>query len=179
MFRDLWLVSGLGCIPLMLKAGDWFACYFINFQGADYTSGIVGADALGGLGVDGLQFAIELPEAFGPCPFSEPPADLLIGAGAVEQAEEQGLDIEGCAADGYYRPALLFYIFDCLIYQLDESADVERFAGFNEVDEVIFDCFAGLSWRLGGADVHSPIDLHRVDTDYFSTDFLCQVKGEP
>jgi hypothetical protein len=48
-----------------------------------------------------------------------------------------------------------------------EIADRELFGRVDQIEAVMRHCNAIGSRRLGGADVHAPVDLHRVDGDQF------------
>ena len=103
------------CVPLLLKGGDGFAGEFIDLKGADDASWVVGTDFGGGGRVDCLKLGVKLAEAFGLCLCFEFLADLLISAGAFEEAVEERFDVKGCAADGDDWFAAFFYVIDCML----------------------------------------------------------------
>lgn len=156
---------GLRSIPLCLVGADGFAGEVEDFEGADGAAFVIGVDALGGVGVDAFEFFAECREAFG----AELISECVIGAGAFEEAVEEGFDVEVGAADddgGFVAGlnigdgALRFAepVMDC------EGGGIARVA---EVEEMVGDALAFGDGRLGGADVHAFIDLKGVGGDEF------------
>jgi hypothetical protein len=62
--------------------------------------------------------------------------------------------------------------------QFQKAVHAEGFAGFDDIDEVVWDLLTALGIRLGGADIHPAIDLHRIDADDFGIKPPGQVKGQ-
>lgn len=151
-------VAGSGLFPCGLERADGAAGQLEDFKGADEATGVVGVDALGGGGVDLLQAGVELVVGV----LSEAVADGRVGAGAVEEAGEEGFVVHGGAAGGDQRGALCLRRGDGLVGEADEVGDGEGLIGGGYVDQVVGN-FLLLGWgRLGGADVHTLIDLHGV-----------------
>ncbi len=58
-----------------------------------------------------------------------------------------------------------------------KSSDRELLPRVGDVDEMMWDAPALQHRRLGGSDVHAPVDLHRVDGDDLSLEMLGQADG--
>ena len=104
-------------------------------------------------------------------------AGFLIGAGPIEQTIQQSFYVKGCSPNCYDRFFALLYLVYGIVRYFQKGADAERLRWFDYIDQVVFYFLLCLFWWFSGADVHSSVDLHRVDTDYFSIEVFCEVKG--
>ncbi len=96
----------------------------------------------------------------------------------LEQAVKQGFDVHGSAAGGDGGLAAGLDVRDGILGQFQKAVHAEGFAGFYDIDKVVGDLPAALGIRLGGADIHPPIDFHRIDADDFGIKPTGQVKGQ-
>lgn len=171
-------VGGGRRFPLLLKDADGFAGELVYFEGTNDAFLIVGVDAGGGLGIDLGKSLMKGGEAglgdFG----AKLVADGGIGAGAFEQAVEEGFDVHGRAADGDDGPALGRDDGDCLSSQIQKTVHAEGFGGLDDVDQMPGDLLSFFERGLGRADVHAAINLHGINTYDFAAEGLGQPEGK-
>ncbi len=164
--------------PLLLLGADRTAGALEDFEGALDAAEVIGMNAGGGVGVDAGEFGMECLGALAGSAFAEAGAEFGVGRGAVEEAVEQGHEIKRRSGDGEDRAAAGGDVGNGGVGCGDEAGDAEGFAGFGDVDEVVRDAPAfGGRW-LGGADVHSPIDLHGIDAEDLGVEAFGEGQGE-
>ena len=120
----------------------------------------------GGGGVHLGQAAVERA---GSRPFFlfEAPAEQRIGRGALESAAEQALQIERCSADEKHFLAPPADAGNTCLGGRQVLGEAELPVGFDNVNQMVGRCRTLLGGRLGGANVHSPVDRHRVERNDF------------
>lgn len=164
--------------PLILKGADGPAGELEDFEGADDAFLVVGVDASGGLGIGLGEAAMEGGQTNGGDLGPETLANGGVGAGAFEEAVEQGLDIHGGAADGDDGFAATLNIGGGLMGEVEELIDAEGLRGLDDVDQMAGDLPSLLERRLGGADVHAAVNLHGIDADDLAGEGTGQLEGE-
>ena len=95
----------------------------------------------------------------------EPAAQLGIGSRSVEEPAEQRLEIECRAAYEQRSLASSFNRRDGLQGPVAIVGHAGGFPGLDHVDQVVRDASALCQRGFGRADVHAPIDRHRVHRD--------------
>ena len=101
-----------------------------------------------------------------PCPARPSSSARTSGhcAGQVEAVEHRG-EVEPGAGDEERPRAARGDVGDRVVVRRAELGDREVVAGIDEVEAVVADRRPLGRRRLGGADVHPPVHLHRVDGD--------------
>lgn len=161
-------VSRLAGRPFGLKRRNRLASQFIHFQRTHESSAIVDMNALGGGGVDALQSGVQ----FGQRRRAKPQAKIGVRAGSFKQSFKQRFVIKRRAACRDQRNISPDGIRNNLIGLLDKLRDRKCFVRIDHVDQVMNDLLSlGGAW-LGGADVHVPVNLHRIDAENLRPDFL-------
>lgn len=164
--------------PLLLLLADGAAGAFENFERAFDAAEIVGVNAGGGVGVDASEFGVERFRALAGGSFAEAGSKFGVGGGAIEEAVEQGHEVERSSGDGEDRASAGGDVGDGGVGSGHEAGDAEGFGWLGDVDEVVRDALPlGGRW-LGGADVHSPIDLHGVDAEDLGIEAFGEGQGE-
>ena len=97
-------------------------------------------------------------------------SDIFICSCPFEQTVQQCLYVHCRSADGHNRFISATNIGDCGLGKFHKSPDTERLTWLDYIDQVIWYLLTIFGGRFGRPDVHSPIDLHRIDTDDLAAD---------
>ena len=161
-------------LPLRLQRTDRRAGQVVNFEGADETLAVGHCDAVGGGGVDRGEPGVE----FGVGEFGEAGAEGFVLAGAVEEAFDQGFEVEVGAADDDRGPTVGEAGFDKRVDVVQPVVDGETLVRFDDVDGFVADAVTQRAGGFGGAGVQVPVDLHGVGPDDEAAPTLGQGRGE-
>ena len=136
---------------------------------ADEPAGVVGVQASGGGWVDRGELRVKLLAGEG----LQAVAEGRVAGRAVEEALEERLEVERRAAGGDHRHVAMVTVGNDRVGPIDEAGDGERLVRVGHVDQMMADDRLLGGGGLGGADAHSPVDLHRIDTEDLGVTLLC------
>ena len=122
-------------------------------------------NALGGGGVDLGQPPVQM---LGPVLGglgAQPRAEGTVRGRPLEEPLGHRLQVERGAAGEERDGAARCDLLDGAFGALDVQCRAEVLAGIGHVDHVVRHLLPPLGRRLRGADVHPPVDLHRVERD--------------
>lgn len=85
---------------------------------------------------------------------------------------QQGFNIKGRTSHGNYGFFPGEDRVDGLVGQVEETIHAERIGWLDDIDEVVGNPPAFFGGGFGGADIHSPIDFHRVNADDLAAEGL-------
>ena len=151
----------------VLQGGDRLARAFQGLEGTDDAKAVVGVDSRGTGRVAVLQGGVQHAEALRRGPVFEPAADLRVGRSGIEQPELEGFDIESGPPGHHRQGPLPMQPMDARRRHGRVTGGVEGFVRFDHVDHVVGGCGLFRGRRLGRADIHLAIDLHRIGPDDF------------
>ena len=154
---------------LDLQAAEGPSGQLDHLQGADDSPPVVGMESRRGRRVEGGQPGMEGGVARRLGLLLQPPPQFGIGAGAPKQAAQQRLEIERCAADEQRPPVASLDRRDRRAGPLAIVGHAGRRPRLDHVDQMMRNPATLGHCRLGGADVHAPVDRHRVHRDDLGT----------
>ncbi len=126
---------------------------------------VVAVDSRGRRRINALQLSVQDLQSFGHGPPAKLGTELRIGRRPLEDARVPALEIQQRAADGDDRPAATMNLLDRVVRQFDEPCRAEALPRVGHVQQVVRDGRTLRRGRLGRADVHPAVDLHRVHAD--------------
>ena len=108
----------------------------------------------------------------------QPAAHGGIDRRTLEQAEEKRFEVERRAADEERRLAPRLDGGDGGLRPVEPPSHVGRLPRVENVDQVVRHAAADGGGRLGRADVHAPIERHRVHRDDLGPESVGEVEGK-
>lgn len=174
----------LRTVPLGLACGDGDPGLPEDLERADGAAGVVGVDAGRRGGIDALEFGA----AGGGVHGGEFGTELWVGFGSVEEAFEEGLDVEVGAADDDGEDVVGAKAGDGLVGAGEPGVEGEGGTGFrvsgfgsrvgNEIYEMMRYAPAFGGGGFGGADVEAGVDLEGVGGDDLGADGVLVAEGD-
>lgn len=148
-----------------------------DFEGADDTAAVARQDRVGGLGVgDGQPGVQRAGAAQGELLLQTGPY-LGIRTGEFEVVDGAS-DVQAGAADEDGPAVLREQRVDAGAREPLVLGDARRHRHVPDVQQVVGNTAALLGRQLGGADVHPPVELHRVCVDDLTAEALGEVDAE-
>ncbi len=150
---------------LALQRGDGPAGHRQHLQRAQDTEGVVRVQPRGGRRVVLRQPRVQggRPEGLGLG--AQARTHIRIAGVRLEEAVQQGLDVEPGAADHDRDLAPLPQVRQRPAPPGHVGRRVEGFIGLHDIDQVVPHRRLLLRSGLGRSDVHVPVDLHRIGAD--------------
>ncbi|GAB4000296.1 hypothetical protein GCM10029992_31750 [Glycomyces albus] len=138
-----------------------------HFEGSDDAAAVGGQDRLRGGRVGGPQAFPQGRRALALQFGLEAGSEGRVGAGEVHLVQG-GLHVEPGAADQDGSPPAGADVGDGLAGELLVSGDVGGLGHVEDVEDVVGHSAPFGLGDLGGPDVHSPVQLHRIGVDHLS-----------
>jgi hypothetical protein len=166
-------------LPLPLPVADRPACEFPHFKGANDAAEIMGVQTDGRGGIDAGQSVVEDmtadPLGFG----GQPLAEVVVRRWAIEQAMEQGFEVQRRPADEKHLPPAPLNVPATGRRLLQPPGDAGRLPGIEHVQQMVRHALSFVGTGLGRANVHAPVEGHGIHRDDFRAQLLSQSNAEP
>ncbi len=165
-------------LPLLLPGANRPAGQFPNFEGTDDAAPIIGVQTRCCSRVDGGEALVQDLTARTVCLLSEAAAQLGVSGRTVEQAAQQGFEIERCAAHEQNAFSSILDLLQATGSFFEPPSHAGRFPRLEHGHQMVRHAPTFFRSRLGGTDVHTPVQRHRIHRDNLRAQTLGQLDTE-
>lgn len=145
-----------------MKSRHRLSGQLVDLQGTDDSLGVVRVKLPGAFRIDLKETIVQVD---GGARLSEAASKGFVSRWGLEKSLRQGAQIKAGASDKQSRSPSLQDPLDRFNGMVQIVSDREPLVGRDDVEKMMGDRLTGMLGWLGRSDVHSPVDLHRIERD--------------
>jgi hypothetical protein len=164
---------------LRLPGADRASGGLENFQRPDDAAQVIDVDAVRTRGVNDCQPLVQRGDAEAVSLLGQSAPQLEVRWRPLEEPEHQRLEIQRRASDEQDLFAASFDIGARRTGVIEPPGHARGFPRLQHIDQMVRNSAALCRCRLGGADVHAPVQGHRIHRDDLGIEAARQVDAKP